>query len=659
MAPVNPDDTIPTKVKFKDNERRFTDVSCAGLFLLALTLFFCLGFALVGSSVPVFEFGEDGVGLKLSDERMAEAEECCANAKTANMGNPEYYDSATGICYYMETGDRRHLTGSDDSDFPEDGNIFEAFTLSPEIPATLISGAMAIAVGWVVLLRAFATPIVFATEFLKIVCFIYIASKTPDPTSKIVFFVVAFLYACFVVWKRERLQFAGKIISHSALALQKNPSMFMGLLCVKAFYILEAYCFILFMSKSVEVQGIESISYAGMTYDTNVPYVQHGCEFKEAAWAGMARNIIMFIWGWSVMFFTQARLSIVAYMIGSWHFHPQDMPSAGQAIKMTMTKGLGTVSFSAIILAIIQEIKKRLKFKWYHHCGPQCVVTAPMAVLACLISYLLETCFKMLTKFTLIIHVFSGLNFLNSAKKCFKLMGRHFEGGFITDYASTTVLQLGCYIFSLGITFAAWAWLDETYNWDTLPDPTNDGENGTGNAIFFYIWLFYICFNLYYPVLSIFGIILLDILLDRVLDVDRKYWVAPVAATFVGIVSMLFFQYVAGIILDTIDVCFVCYAVDKDNEVEGLAESEFTIMIQELPGYKKEPNPDFNTSPNTTLLVLNPNNGQMGAQQTGTGGAPQLLSFSQAAVGQPVAVVGQVVQPAGGQVQMGTAPNMY
>ena len=147
MAPVNSDDTIPTKVKFKDNERRFTDVSCAGLFLIALTLFFCLGFALVGSSVPVFVIGEDGAGLKLSDERMAEAEECCANAKAENIGNPEYYDNAIGICYYMETGDRRHLTGSDDSDFPEDGNIFEAFTLSPEIPATLISGAMAIAVG--------------------------------------------------------------------------------------------------------------------------------------------------------------------------------------------------------------------------------------------------------------------------------------------------------------------------------------------------------------------------------------------------------------------------------------------------------------------------------------------------------------------------------
>ena len=112
-------------------------------------------------------------------------------------------------------------------------------------------------------------------------------------------------------------------------------------------------------------------------------------------------------------------------------------------MKNTVTKSLGTVSFSALILAIVEEIKRRLKFRWYHHCGPQCVVTAPIACIAIMLMWVLENCFKMLTKFTLIIHTFSGLDFLGSAKKCFGVMGRHFENGFITDYASQAVLQVG------------------------------------------------------------------------------------------------------------------------------------------------------------------------------------------------------------------------
>lgn len=302
MAPVDPKDTIPAKVAFRDNERRFTDISCAGLWLSALTLFFALGFAIVGSSAPVLVIPEGG-GLQLADNRIAEATECCLEADSLNEAGVE----SSGICYYIATGDRRHLTGSDTSDFPADGNIFEAFALKPEIPATLISGTIGIAVGWIILLRAFATPIVFATEGLKIVCFIYIAAQTPDETSKVIFFAIAFLYGCFVVWKRDKLQFAGKIISHSAMALQKNPSMFGGLLAVKAFYVLEAYCFILFMSKSVEVQTLIKVTGTGYNLDTEVMTVTHGCEYQEEPWAGMARNIIIFVWGWSVMFFTQAR----------------------------------------------------------------------------------------------------------------------------------------------------------------------------------------------------------------------------------------------------------------------------------------------------------------------------------------------------------------
>lgn len=108
------------------------------------------------------------------------------------------------------------------------------------------------------------------------------------------------------------------------------------------------------------------------------------------------------------------------------------------------------------------------------------------------LSTLLASCIKMLTKFTLIIHTFTGLPFTDSARKCFHVMGRHFQDGFITDYASNSVLQLGAYVFSAAVTFSAWAWIDATYGWSSLPQ----SGASTQAVVFFYLWMFYILFNL-------------------------------------------------------------------------------------------------------------------------------------------------------------------
>jgi len=160
----------------------------------------------------------------------------------------------------------------------------------------------------------------------------------------------------------------------------------------------------------------------------------------------------MFTWLWAVMFYTQLRLSIIASIVGSWHFHPDNKPSVSQAVLTSVTKSMGTIAFSSLILTIIERIKRAAAPKWYHFCGPQACLFTPLFLLSCALKFCLETYVKMLTKFTLIIHVFTGLNFFDSAKKCFGIMTRHFENGFITDYATTSVLKLGSFVFSIAVT---------------------------------------------------------------------------------------------------------------------------------------------------------------------------------------------------------------
>lgn len=224
---------------------------------------------------------------------------------------------------------------------------------------------------------------------------------------------------------------------------------------------------------------------------------------------------------------------------------------------------------------------------------------------------------KMLTKFTLIIHCFTGASFVESGRLCYHSMKRHFVNGFITDAVSNNVITLGSFVFSLAVTFTAWAWLDGEYGWHTLRlcsddesrDESTYGDDDEdrqcdGAMTLFIIWLFFIAFNIYYPVLGIFLLVILDQLIrmftsesfecDPIYsdaDCDDQHrestsWVPPLAAAFVGCICRLFFNYMGGIILDTIDVCFVCWAIDKDNNVD-LSESEFAKLASDLPGVVK------------------------------------------------------------------------
>jgi hypothetical protein len=110
-----------------------------------------------------------------------------------------------------------------------EGGMFDAFGEAVEIPVTLIVMCVALAVFWVFLLRQFAQPIVFATKGMSVLGLVWFGATT----ESVFFYFVAFCYLCFIVFIRKRLVFCAKVISHSALALKENPTMFFALLSLK------------------------------------------------------------------------------------------------------------------------------------------------------------------------------------------------------------------------------------------------------------------------------------------------------------------------------------------------------------------------------------------------------------------------------------------
>jgi len=101
--------------------------------------------------------------------------------------------------------------------------------------------------------------------------------------------------------------------------------------------------------------------------------------------------------------------------------------------------------------------------------------------------------------------------------------------------------------------------------------------------------------------MGVFFVILIDMVI-RLFQISSQKWVAPLAAIFVGCICRLFFNYMAGVILDTIDTCFVCWAIDRDNKVD-LSDSEFSSLVMMLPGVRKDESNSFDGGAGASLLV--------------------------------------------------------
>jgi hypothetical protein len=180
----------------------------------------------------------------------------------------------------------------------------------------------------------------------------------------------------------------------------------------------------------------------------------------------------------------------------------------------------------------------------------------------------------MLTKFAVILHVWTGLPFVGLAKKVFKIMSRHLKSGFVTEVTLEGGLHLASYVFSLCVALLTWTWFDKKFDTEMLP--------GGSDATFVIVYVLFGLSNLWYPVLGLYLIILVNKFLCPF--EDQHLWVPPLAAIFVACLAMMFFTFISAIFLDAIDTLFLCFAVDKENGVDMSKHEEFEKLIKTMPG---------------------------------------------------------------------------
>ena len=373
----------------------------------------------------------------------------------------------------------------------------------------------------------------------------------------------------------------------ATIAMKENPAVFGAGIATKLLYAGNAALFVLFFAESFNNIKVEKTEYVGFTY----------CSFEFENYLGGMWIYLSISYLYTIILFDKIRLAAIATIVGSWHFHPERKAGLKVALKNTMTS-FGTLSLAAVIATAADKLNRKATQGFFSGwLSPFICFVWPCECLLGALALCFKTLILMFTKFAVILHVFTGFGFIGSGKKVFKIMSRHFKGGFVAQKTSQSTLYLFCYAFSFCVTLATWAWIDDRFNAGSLPE---ESEN------YMYLLMFIgQLFTIWYPVLGLYVIIFIDQHLKGVAkdemrddavgnDVDdalggpfepwNKYWIPPMAAAFVGCISMMFFTFLAKMFLDTLDTLFLCYAIDKDNGVD-MSTDEFDTLVKKMPEF--------------------------------------------------------------------------
>mmetsp|Transcript_8024 Transcript_8024/g.11614 ORF Transcript_8024/g.11614 Transcript_8024/m.11614 type:complete len:613 (+) Transcript_8024:84-1922(+) len=553
--------TIPRQVLWQNEHRQYHDKWWGVLYFMSYVAFLGCGIAITAYShdrYDVVRENNETIKYYVSNHYETEAKRCCASLEQKTDFIENYYN----LCDELrpEAGDgrqRRHLAETGDSDFRGDEGVFDAFLDAPEIIVGILSSTIVVGIIWILLLRFFAKPVVIVAEIAKIAIFVYMGVIQEITSTRVLCFMIAGFILLYDILTWKRIMYAAEVISYAVVSFKANPAMFVALIFLQLLFAANALLFVFFFSKSFNV--------AQVSQDT--------CTFEYPDFVSGASIYMSLAYLWTMCLFNKMRLSVIATIIGSWHFHPEDKPGIMTALFNTTTTSFGTLSASSLISTIAEKICRMSQEPcWKSWLGPAFCVTAPLQLLLCIFGTCIGEVIKMLTKYAVILHVWTGLSFVGSAKKASQILSRHFKGAFVTEITSKSVLKLASYAFSVGIAMLTWVWFDHRYNTNTVP-----GGDGPYTIFFILVGLF----GLWYPVLGLYIIVLIDKYL-RHLE-HQHIWLPFLAATFVGCLTMIFFVFLSEIFLDTIDTLFLGFAVDKDNDIAN--DPDLEKLVEASPVY--------------------------------------------------------------------------
>jgi hypothetical protein len=520
---------------------------------------------------PKYKINNYGV-KEVSDHYLPKVEQCCSELELSG----EFQGS--GLCALLEgyEGSERRLNKRKPS-FVGDEGIFDAFLDRPDIIFYLSVVIISFTFVWVYSLQKCAKYVVLSMEVIKTIAVLGISGILISNES---FVNALLLFSSYCVWVHLNISHilkGAEVITQSAIVVKNNSRMIFHLFGLKVVYALQTAILLVAICTSYEI--VEVRSYSG------------GCYYVYPEYLRFVNSFQIFVWIWTVWTLDMVRLFIVASVTGSNYFHPNDdndltnKPTFYTTLKRALGPSFGTLAFAGLITSFLDVLRKRNRrcFMWF---GPQIIVFVFIEAVLCVFGACILNMAFVFTKFSVVLHAFTGKSFQESGQRCHEIMRRRFVGGYITEINSHSVLWLSSVFFSIFAMLISWDWMNKAFH-------CNSFDNAMYIAILIIIGLFS-----FHPVIGILLVICVNSSLqnrdtyffERGEETYQHVWVPPLAAAFVGIVTKLLLTFVGKIILDAVDTMIVCFAIDEDNDIQERSNEGMAVIIKDMKDYiKAEP----------------------------------------------------------------------
>ena len=156
-----------------------------------------------------------------------------------------------------------------------------------------------------------------------------------------------FVAAAGILWcatNTGKIRMAATLISNSALALQRNPSLFISCLIVYVPYLIYVAVWMVFVSTVPLVWEWFPTKQCDIPIGETVAVCVDHCKWRVQPWAENAKNFLTFHFYFTTALVAQIRLCMVAGTIGTWYFsQTKDKPLVVTAywLRTALTTSLG------------------------------------------------------------------------------------------------------------------------------------------------------------------------------------------------------------------------------------------------------------------------------------------------------------------------------
>ena len=454
---------------------------------------------------------------------------------------------------------------------------------------------------WMLFLWRFANVTIFVIEWTKslVLLGVFLLITVNGSPLGLLGILATLYFTNYLVRRRKQdLEHGASVINYATTAFKDSWRSLVGLIAVKLCYIAQVCIFILAFVLHFEVVDVVKRENTYMEpgyynqsednatdYNSTIVVTHLSCGFESKPFVRqvMVMQAIAFVF--TIKIFDQIRLCATALIIGSWRFHPESQPTILQALHVALTSSSGSLSSAAIVTSISESFQKRNR-SWLCWIGPQAFFIVPLHCIMCCCGCI-HNIVRLFTRFSVILHAFHGNSLYTSAIKCHATMRRRFVNGYIFDYSTESIISTSGYVLGTILTFGAWAYIDAAFECSSL----NYSMSMT------LMWTLLLIVALSCPLIGFFGVLVINHVstasLRRYSELNEDgvgefshLWVPPLAAIFLGVVSKLCFDFIGGIIKDSVDVLFLCLAIDEDNRITRIqGENDFDSIVKKMPEF--------------------------------------------------------------------------